>query len=159
MAGEIKNLHTSAAMAGAGGMAAMTPQDYGRVGARLRFEYERLAQFARDLKDRQFTAGALMARVDMYVNAASASHEAARRDGAVRNGFDEERNLLGASERHCSAKDRKNATRPGCVEETARGWVAIGMLSPVGHRLCISNCACSLDFRKSPRMARVISRP
>jgi hypothetical protein len=91
-AAEVKNLHTSLAMAGAGGMASMTPSDWGRVGQRLRFEYSRLA-------------------------------------------------------------NSKRPQREGCENVSLLGWVKLGTLPAVGSRVCISNCKCTLAFRRTkPRV-------
>lgn len=146
MASELKNLHVSGAMAGGGGMANMTPADYGRVGRRLRFEYERLAQFARDVKARKLTPRQVAARVEMYVAGMNGTYEGVRRDKAIAAGFVEEKNLLGAREHHCHT-----LARVGCEELTARGWGPIGQMPLPGYRQCLNGCGCTLKFRKRPR--------
>jgi hypothetical protein len=151
-AAEVKNLHTSLAMAGAGGMASMTPSDWGRVGQRLRFEYSRLAEFAVQLAERQFTPGQVRARVDMYCNAGNVSFEASRRAGAETAGMTEERNVLGPNENHCHTNP-KRPQREGCENVSLLGWVKLGTLPAVGSRVCISNCKCTLAFRRTkPRV-------
>lgn len=152
-AAEVKNLHTSLAMAGAGGMANMTPSDWGRVGQRLRFEYSRLAEFAVQLKNRQFTPGQVRARVDMYCNAGQISFEGSRRAGAETAGMTEERNLLGPNENHCHT-DPKRPQREGCENLSLLGWVLLGTLPAVGSRVCISNCKCTLQFRRTKPRAQ-----
>jgi hypothetical protein len=144
---ELKNLHVASAMAGAGGLAQMTPADYGRVGQRLRFEYERLENFAQQLKGGNYTHGQLRNRVEMYCAAGNVSFEAARRDGAQRGGFTEERNRLGRNENHCQTKHGIE----GCLDLAALSWVPIGTLPAPGHRVCKSRCMCSLQFRKPKR--------
>jgi hypothetical protein len=137
-------------MVGAGGLANMTPADYGRVGARLRFEYDRLARFAKQLKNREFTRKQLMSRVEMYCNAGHVSHEAARFDAAIGADMEEEKNNLGARENHCQTKP---GGRPGCLNMTAMGWVPIGTLTPVGQRQCLSSCGCYPSYRKRRKRA------
>lgn len=144
-AAEIKNLHVSNAMAGAGGMGQMAAQDYGRVGQRLRFEYERLAKFAADLKARKFTENELYARVEMYIAAGNVSYEGAKRDGAIAAGYDLEKNVLGKNENHCTTK----GGIIGCVEVTALGKQPIGTLPAPGYRRCISRCYCMLRYYKA----------
>ena len=143
---EIKNLHVSMAMAGAGGMAQMTPRDYGRVGARLRFEYSRLQRFAEQIKAREVTMNMIESRVDMYVSAGHISHEAARKDQAYDQDYKYESNVLGRTDQHCRTKDR-----PGCIEQTRLGRVPIGSLVPVGERQCISRCDCSIKYHRKPK--------
>lgn len=143
-AAEMKNLHVSNAMAGAGGMRNMTQQDYGRVGQRLRFEYQRLELLAQALKRREFTEGELMNRVEMYVASGNTSYAGARGDAAVNAGFNEERNVLGNREKHCET----GKGRVGCLNLTRQGWVNIRTLTPVGQRRCISRCGCYIRYRR-----------
>lgn len=143
---EIKNLHVSLAMAGAGGMSQMTPRDYGRVGARLRFEYSRLERFAQQIKDRKVTRNMIAARVEMYVSAGHISHEAARKDQAGDQGYTFESNVLGRTDQHCRTNQR-----PGCIEQTRLGRVPIGSLVEVGERQCLSRCDCSIKYHRKPK--------
>jgi hypothetical protein len=140
---ELKNLHVSGAMAGAGGMANMTPADYGRVGYTLRFQYGRLAQFAKDAKARKLTPDQLRRRVEMYVSSVNGTYEETRRTKAIAAGFVEERNVLGKTENHCRTRDRV-----GCIELSRRGWGPIGFMPVPGQRQCLSACQCRLIFRK-----------
>jgi hypothetical protein len=142
---ELKNLHVSGAMAGAGGMANMTAVDYGRVGQRLRFEYRRLAQFARDVKARKLTRDQVTARVEMYVAGLNGTFEETRREKAIAAGFTLERNVLGKNENHCRTGDRI-----GCPELSAQGWGPIGNMPAPGRRQCLSRCFCRMTYRKRP---------
>jgi hypothetical protein len=141
----LKNLHVSGAMAGAGGMANMTAVDYGRVGQRLRFEYRRLAQFARDVKARKLTRDQVTARVEMYVAGLNGTFEETRREKAIAAGFTLERNVLGKNENHCRTGDRI-----GCPELSAQGWGPIGNMPAPGRRQCLSRCFCRMTYRKRP---------
>lgn len=149
-AAELKLLHVANAMIGTGGLAAMTPADYGRVGARLRFEYGRLQRFAEQLKAREFTQRAFLARVEMYCNAGGVSYAAAREDAAYTAGMEEERNKLGPREDHCESSP-DGSGRPGCLDLTRLGWVPLGTLPAIGARKCLSNCGCDKAFRRRPR--------
>jgi hypothetical protein len=80
----------------------------------------------------------VIARAEMYALAgASESFEGGRRQAATEVGYRFERNILAASE-HCQ----------GCLDETAKGWVALGRLVPVGQRLCLTRCYCRLQFAR-----------
>jgi hypothetical protein len=132
----IRTLHVSAAALGAGGWNRMTPTVRGRVGQRLRFQYERLEDFAKGIADRSVSEPQALARGSMYANAGYSSWQEEVRAQAIIAGKRQERNVLGAAE-HCSQ----------CVEETNKGWVKIGTLVKIGARICLSNCRCRYLFQ------------
>jgi hypothetical protein len=144
----LKTLHVASAMAGRGGLAAMTAADYGRVGARLRFEYGRLELFARDLAARKFTWGELRNRVEMYCAAGHVSHEAARFGAARVANMLYEFNKLGRREKHCKTDPRGG--RVGCIDLTEMGRVPIGTLPRPGERRCLSRCGCTIGYSRKP---------
>lgn len=78
------------------------------------------------------------ARARNYINDAARRTKAEFRERTARlSGKREERNILHANE-SCA----------GCKAETARGWVGIGELIPVGQREpCRRFCRCSVDYR------------
>jgi len=85
---------------------------------------------------RQRLDGTLLRRIRLYGNAAwSALLEFSRRLAMIQ-GFTREMNVLGVAE-HCQ----------GCIDETAKGWVPIGSLVPIGQRTCLSNCRCRYIFQ------------
>lgn len=144
MASELKNLHVSGAMAGQGGPANMTANDYLRVGRKLRNEYRFLNRFTQAIADGKLDRRSIRSRTEMYVLGMNGSYEDGKRASAIASGFDQERNLLGSHEHNCSTRDRL-----GCPELTKLGWVQIGTLVAVGNRQCLSRCRCSLSFRRS----------
>jgi len=87
-------------------------------------------------------AGRLFQRLRQYAAAVRGTYYAVSTEAHKRAGFTEERNVLAVAE-HCHADDEL----PGCVEETGRGWVAIGGLSNVGDRRCGGGCKCHLIYR------------
>lgn len=91
---------------------------------------------AQVLSGQQAMDGTLLRRLMMYAGGGWAAMGEVARQLAYADGFREERNILGIAE-HCG----------GCVGETARGWVPIGTLIPVGERDCLSNCLCTMEFR------------
>jgi hypothetical protein len=139
MAGELKNLHLASAMAARGGRRNMTPADWLRAGREIRYQLGRLGRFAADVAAGRLTERQVLARADLYVEAADGTFENARR-GAAAGVYSQERNVLGAAENHCG----------GCLTETARGWVGLGELVPIGERACIVNCHCRYVFRGKP---------
>lgn len=139
MAREIKATHLASAALAKGGWAQLSQSDYGRVGQIVRQEYAYLNKLAQDIAaGRQPLDGRFLRRAEQYIQAGRATyHQVEQREMKVR-GYDEERNI-----RH--ARD----SCPGCLDATARGWVAIGTLPPVGGRDCRRNCRCTIEYRKA----------
>lgn len=144
LASELKNLHVSGAMAGQGGPANMTAADYLRVGRGLKVQYRHLNNFARQIAAGELTRAQIRARTDMYARSMNGAFEGGRRDSAVAAGYRYERNVLGKNENHC----HDSAFRVGCIELTAKGWQQIGTMPLPGSRTCLSNCLCSMKFRR-----------
>lgn len=137
MAHELKMLHIGAAMVGRGGRAQMSQGDWGWTGQRLRTQYAFLRQFAQDIATgKQKMDGRLLARAQMYAQAARATQREMMRRTAGIIGRVQERNVLGSAE-HCA----------GCVRATSMGWVPIGTLPAIGTRECRSNCRCTIQTR------------
>jgi len=145
MSAELKNLHVSGAMAARGGPANMAGADYLRAARELKSQYRYLQRFADAIEAGQLDAKAIQNRAASYVRSQHKTYEGSRRDGAIATGFDEERNLLGPTERHCTTK-----LRIGCKELTAKGWQPLGAMPIPGDRQCLMGCACMLKFRRRP---------
>jgi hypothetical protein len=139
MAREIKSTHLASAALAKGGWAQLNQSDYGRVGQIVRQEYAYLSKLAADIAaGKQPLDGRFLRRAESYIQAGRATYHAIEQREMKVRGFDEERNL-----RH--ARD----SCPGCVDATARGWVTIGTLPPVGSRDCRRNCRCTIEYRKA----------
>jgi hypothetical protein len=144
MAAEMKPLHTGAAALGRGGWGQMSQSDWGWTGSEIRRHYGYLRRFAEDIATgHQALDGRLIARATMYAEAARGTQRGMQRRMAQKIGRTEERNQLGAADRHCAE----------CVDCSARGWVPIGTLPPPGSRTCLSRCHCSMAFRVTPVLA------
>lgn len=73
MRNALKNEHISQYTAGRGGKAQMTPRDYGILGNILRYQYQFLDNFARDIDAGGMTPAQIMARARMYIENAHQS--------------------------------------------------------------------------------------
>lgn len=143
MADEMKMLHTGAAAFGRGGWAQMTFSDWGWTGSVLRAQYGYLRQFATDIATGHAPMdGRLVARAAMYAEAARATQRNMQRRLAQFFGKAQERNVLGAADRHCAA----------CISCSAAGWVPVGTLPAIGTRTCLSRCHCTMQYRDVPMM-------
>lgn len=142
----VKNIHVAMRAAGRGGLAQLDSRDYGQLGAELRFQYRRLRAFAQEVAAGRLTPDAIVARSGMYARSGSAAYERGRFDGYERLAMTgvavEMRNVLGKGE-HCTGGNG----RPGCREETDRGWVALGGLTLPGSRRCLTRCLCRVAYR------------
>lgn len=141
MAGAVKNLDIATMAAGKGGIAQLTQRDFGLAGQRLRFDYQRLELFARDVEFGRIKGEAIIRRARLYANRRNGVYENTRRDAAAEV-FTEERRVLSGSE-HCKT----------CVEQAALKWQPIGTLNKIGDSLCKMNCQCVFRFRKGEAAA------
>lgn len=138
MADTLRSLHCCLAAAARGGWDAMTPADWGRVGAETKRQYQYLAGFAQDIAagaiDPQSSAVAFRAR--LYTGAGRQTYYNQTRIAAGAAGLRWERNVLGAAD-HCV----------DCLAATAAGWVPVGTLSLPGQRRCRTECQCHLETK------------
>lgn len=123
-----------------GGAARMDFSRYGQAGNAIKAQYQYLAQFAAQVAsgEQPLTDG-LVARARQYGQASRVTFEREYGRDQQGRGYQSERNVLDAAE-HCSL----------CPELSARGWVPIGSLPPVGSRPCRSNDRCSIRYRREP---------
>ena len=125
-----------------GGRENITQSDWGYLGSQAKEQYANLSAFADDIANDPGTwlkGGRLKQRMDLYGQLGYAALEDDLNREHQKNGFTEERNVL---------EQRDEGNCGGCLEETARGWVEIGSLVPVGERDCCTNDRCSIKYRK-----------
>lgn len=143
MVREVKMSHMASTAAAKGGWAQVTDADNQRAGGFLRWQYDRLNKFAKQIESgEQKLDGRFMQRSQMYGQAARTTYDATQRHDMVSKGFDQERNILDPMAEHCEGDN-------SCVVETAKGWVPIGKLVRVGQRRCLTHCRCRIEYRKS----------
>lgn len=124
-----------------GGWQQMTPADFGRVGARMKEQLRFLDKFAAQIDAGLPLDGRFNRRAQLYALAARQTAHRTETTVAQTRGFDEERNILQAGE-SCEGNG-------SCVAESARGWVPVGTLIPIGGRLCLGRCRCVRQLRNS----------
>jgi hypothetical protein len=134
---QLRIIHATQAAKAVGSFDQMDAREWGRVGGKLRYQFERLEKFAVEIDSgTQPLDGRFTQRVEMYAKSGFATYEETRRDGARDDGMTEERRVLGNAE-HCA----------DCVEYAARGWVPIGTLPRIGQSQCLTNCKCHFEYR------------
>lgn len=138
MARELKNAHIVAHLAGRGGRRAATQADWGQLGGRLRYEYERLTMFARDIKAGTLTQAQIEARAKTYAGAVRKSYfDGKTRAATAAPDLVEERRVLSPVE-NCE----------DCQRYADMGWQPIGTLPEPGEgSRCRGNCRCTKEYR------------
>jgi hypothetical protein len=136
-------------LAGIGGIENMTSYELQRFYEVFSAQFRWLNNFMEEIiSGKQPLNGRLVTRAAMYARAGNGFYQNNLLRIAERNGFREVRRILGPNENHCSDKEVKNATRPGCLELWREGWMPIWQMTPIAEALCLSNCLCSLKFRR-----------
>lgn len=144
MRATLKPLHAGAYMAAHGGRAQMTQSDYGRLGAGLKKQYGFLNRFAAQVASgEQKLDGSLVARAQLYTEAARGTFEDQRRAEMGTRGYQAERRVLHPAD-HCE----------DCVEFAARGWAPLRSLPRIGDSICHTRCHCTMEFRRAPAAAQ-----
>lgn len=136
---DLKDVHLYSGAAARGGWAQMTQSDFGLVGAELRRQYAYLDNFAQQIANgTQKLDGAFVNRLRLYAQSGRLTY--ARIDLRVNAalGMDEERNVLHPAD-HCEE----------CQFLRDLGWVPIGTLPPIGERECLTNCRCTISYRRA----------
>jgi hypothetical protein len=167
MENNVKFLHVAVFLVGAGGKEAATasqmqttladvpttPPDTGFLGDIILYQLGRLERFAQQIQDQDITARTpldIMTRAGLYATSAYPTFMAGRHQAATIAGKTLEHNVLTEAE-HCEALPGEYP--PDCPSQTARGWVDIGELVPVGLRKCRMNCKCWIQYKSSDDQA------
>lgn len=133
---ELRRMHTQAAALGRGGWQQMTPSDWGKIGNKLRREYNYLNGFAGDID--RLSDAQIDVRLELYVSGIWSSYWKGA-DGAMSEaGMTEERRVLTNAE-HCV----------DCEALASLGWQPLGSLPVPGENtVCRHNCRCRMEYRK-----------
>lgn len=142
----LKPAHIQATMVGAGGKAALSQADYGRIGQRLRGEYAYLQKFASSLLADRLSAPMALARVALYAENVRSSFWEGTAIRQGRQGYSLMQRILDSQAAHCQ----------DCLDYAARGIVSIGSLPMPGQRCaCRARCRCSVRYLR--QQAPVVS--
>ena len=144
---EVKNVHINSAVSAKGGWEQMSQADWGRVGQRVRFHYEKLDNFARQIESGEVVLdGRFMNRAEMYVEAGRSTHERQTQAERAKRGYTEMKNILEDYVRSCAGEV---SGRPGCQDLTALGWIPVddARWAPPGERICLGRCRCRVAYR------------
>lgn len=138
MAAEIKDAHIINLQVGRGGKAVTEFSDYGRAGARLRFQYRKLDDFAKEIQLGDLTEAQIRNRARMYALAPRTAYYDGLTAAKYAAGYIRERRVLNNAE-HCQS----------CVTYAALGWQPIGSLPEPGvDSECLTSCKCEKQYEK-----------
>lgn len=133
----LKPAHIQAAMVGAGGKAAISQAEYGRIGQKLRGEYAYLQKFAAGLLANSISAPAALARIGLYAESVRASWWEGLSIRRAREGYSLMRRVLDSQAQHCQ----------DCLVYSSKGMVPIGTVPLPGQRCaCRVKCKCSVQY-------------
>lgn len=135
VAQKVKDIQIAVQAIARGGIAQLTQSDLGKIGARLKFQYARLREFALSIERRAMTTNGILNRADLYALSSAGTYENIRREEALKV-FTEERRVLAAAE-HCI----------DCLEEAEKEWQPAGTLRPIGDSQCLMRCLCQFEYR------------
>lgn len=158
----VKQLHVALGAVGAGGAKQLTADQLTRsrehipsktdeietLGDLIAFHLAKLQAFAIQIeRESQSATGetAVVSRSRLYATSGYPTFEMLRRWAAGVAGMTQERNVLRPAE-HCHAEP--GSLVEDCPTQSAKGWVTIGELVPVGQRLCSFNCKCVTEYRR-----------
>ena len=133
----LKPAHIQATMVGAGGKAALSQADYGRIGQRLRGEYAYLQKFASSLLADRLSGPLALARITLYAENVRSSFWEGTAARQQKQGYSLMQRILDSQAQHCQ----------NCLDYAARGIVPIGSLPMPGQRCaCRARCRCSVRY-------------
>lgn len=141
MADHIRRLHTTTGTMASGGLYNLGPDRLSLIEQSIATQLQYLDRRAQAiLSGEQLLDGTLLRRALMYNESARGAFYALELR-LMSLQYDEYRNVITAAE---SCKGGRS-----CPGETAKGWVPIGALTPIGQRNCFSNCKCYFEYRNS----------
>jgi hypothetical protein len=136
----LKSAHIIASSVGKGGRALMTQGDWGRVGAKIKWQYGYLTKFARKLARGSISEALTTSRAKSYSSSILVSFYNTFMDAQsefVEDGKNPQRaRLITNSEEGCVE----------CAADEAQGWVSIDDMGEIGSRLCGDFCKCDIEF-------------
>jgi hypothetical protein len=145
----LKSGHIVAASVGRGGRERMTASDWGKVGAKIKWQNGYLAKFARKIGQGKIAKIATASRARSYASSLYISYSTALQTAHsefIGSGRDAE------SEREMLCYLEQNSEE-GCVEctaDAAAGPMPVSEMGELGSRICGDFCKCEIIFEDEP---------
>jgi hypothetical protein len=141
----LRSGHVIAASVGRGGRVRMTAKDWGRVGAKIKWQYKFLAKFARKIGTDAISGAASSNRVQLYADALHISYYRAFYSEMAESPKDKP---IGKDGKELMVKLMQNS-KEGCEDceaDAAMGWMRLDEMGLLGTRICGDFCKCDLVF-------------
>ncbi len=138
----LKSAHIIAASVGKGGRARMTQIDWGRVGAKIKWQNGYLSKFAKKIGRGRISEIATASRAksyasSIYISFANTFHES--QTEFVKEGKNPAQvRLVTNSKEGCEE----------CAADEAEGWMSVDDMKLLGTRICGDFCKCDLEFKE-----------
>lgn len=136
----LKSAHIIAASVGKGGRARMTQTDWGRVGAKIKWQNGYLSKFARKIERGAVSELATISRAKSYASSIYISFAKT---------FHESQTEFVAEGKNPALVRLVTNSEEGCVEcasDEAEGWMSVDDMKELGTRICGDFCKCDLEF-------------
>lgn len=132
--------HIVAATVGKGGREQMSSRDWGKVGAKVRWQNGFVDKFVKDLKGGKLSKAATVSRAKSYSSAVYVTYATAESDAAKEviepKGEEVLVRLITNSEEGCEE----------CAADEAAGWMKPDDMTEIGGRLCQDFCKCTFEW-------------
>lgn len=134
----LKSGHIIAASIGRGGRARMTLSDWGRVGAKIKWQNGYLAKFARKIEQGRISKIVTASRAQLYASSLHISFY---------NSFSKEGGK-GPEDNRPRVRRELNAEEscPDCVHYASLGFISVDEMPELGELQCGDFCKCDLVF-------------
>lgn len=141
----LKSAHIVASTVGRGGRAMMTQADWGRVGAKVKWQFSYLEKFTRKLGAGRLSEALSASRARAYASSIYISFANSFQESQVEKlepSGDQTKDenilvrLITNSEEGC----------PECAADEALGWMKPEDMGELGSRICGDFCKCTLEF-------------
>ena len=136
----LKSAHIIAASVGKGGRARMLARDWGRVGAKIKWQYGYLQKFARKIARGGISDTALASRARSYASSIFVSFSNTFQDAQTE--------FVEGGKNPVLARLVQNS-QEGCEEctaDAAEGWMSVDDRGEIGTRICGDFCKCDIEF-------------
>ena len=136
----LRSAHIVAASVGKGGRARMLARDWGRVGAKIKWQYGYLQRFARKIARGGISDTALASRARSYASSIFVSFSNTFQDAQTE--------FVEGGKNPVLARLVQNS-QEGCEEctaDAAEGWMSVDDMGEIGSRICGDFCRCDIEF-------------
>ena len=125
---------------GAGGRRKLTKAHYGKMGANLKSEWQRLSNFTQEIKSGKLTENQIIARAKLYSQSVATQFYGGELLTKGLDGFRYAKRSLDNGAKHCSQ----------CPSYSTNGlWRPLSDIILPGHRCdCRGRCRCTISYKK-----------